>query len=69
MLGKMHVLVSNRSLKILPFPINSSLQRPKRASPETMSSFHTDEYVHFLNRVTPETADDLTYHGTRCELY
>lgn len=33
-----------------------------------MSSFHTDEYIHFLNRVTPETAEDLTYHGTRCEL-
>ncbi|RDB19796.1 Histone deacetylase Rpd3 [Hypsizygus marmoreus] len=39
--------------------------KPKRASPETMSSFHTDEYVHFLNRVTPETAEELTYHGTR----
>ncbi|KAG6820925.1 hypothetical protein H0H93_009699 [Arthromyces matolae] len=31
-----------------------------------MTSFHTDEYVHFLNRVTPETAEELTYHGTRC---
>ncbi|EGO20458.1 hypothetical protein SERLADRAFT_452574 [Serpula lacrymans var. lacrymans S7.9] len=39
--------------------------RPKRASPEAMTSFHTDEYVHFLNRVTPETAEQLTYHGTR----
>ncbi|KAF8885808.1 histone deacetylase RPD3 [Infundibulicybe gibba] len=39
--------------------------RAKRASPEMMSSFHTDEYIHFLNRVTPETAEDLTYHGTR----
>ncbi|KAG5653375.1 hypothetical protein H0H81_000876 [Sphagnurus paluster] len=39
--------------------------RPKRASPETMSSFHTDEYVHFLNRVTPETAEELTFQGTR----
>jgi hypothetical protein len=43
------------------------LKRPERASPATMSSFHTDEYVHFLHRVTPETAEDLTYHGTRCE--
>jgi len=32
-----------------------------------MTKFHTDEYVHFLNRVTPETAEELTYHGTRCE--
>ncbi|KAF8975988.1 hypothetical protein BDQ17DRAFT_1441288 [Cyathus striatus] len=39
--------------------------RPRRASPEAMSAFHTDEYVHFLNRVTPETAEELTYHGTR----
>ena len=31
-----------------------------------MTAFHTDEYVDFLNRVTPETAEDLTYHGTRC---
>ncbi|TFK43975.1 histone deacetylase RPD3 [Crucibulum laeve] len=39
--------------------------RPKRATPEAMTAFHTDEYVHFLNRVTPETAQELTYHGTR----
>ncbi|XP_006456928.1 histone deacetylase complex catalytic component RPD3 [Agaricus bisporus var. bisporus H97] len=39
--------------------------RPKRASPEDISAFHTDEYVHFLTRVTPETAEELTYHGTR----
>ncbi|KIJ69737.1 hypothetical protein HYDPIDRAFT_104358 [Hydnomerulius pinastri MD-312] len=38
---------------------------PKRATPETMAAFHTDEYIHFLNRVTPETAEELTYHGTR----
>ena len=31
-----------------------------------MTRFHTDEYVHFLSRVTPETAEELTYHGTRC---
>lgn len=31
-----------------------------------MTAFHTDEYIHFLNRVTPETAEELTYHGTRC---
>lgn len=34
-----------------------------------MTRFHTDEYVHFLERVTPETAEQLTYHGNRCELY
>lgn len=31
-----------------------------------MTAFHTDEYIHFLNRVTPETAEELTCHGTRC---
>ncbi|TFK61034.1 histone deacetylase RPD3 [Pluteus cervinus] len=39
--------------------------RPKRSTPEAMTSFHTDEYIHFLNRVTPETAEELTYNGTR----
>ncbi|KAF8179244.1 histone deacetylase RPD3 [Pholiota molesta] len=39
--------------------------RPKRATPEIMSSFHTDEYVNFLHSVTPETAERLTYQGTR----
>jgi len=44
-------------------------QRAERATPEAMSSFHTDEYVHFLARVTPDTAEELTYNGTRCKLY
>ncbi|KAF9542749.1 histone deacetylase RPD3 [Agrocybe pediades] len=39
--------------------------RAKRATPEVMSSFHTDEYVHFLQNVTPETAERMTFHGTR----
>ena len=34
-----------------------------------MTSFHTDEYIHFLARVTPDTAEELTYNGTRCELH
>ncbi|KAJ7649065.1 histone deacetylase RPD3 [Mycena polygramma] len=37
--------------------------RAKRATPEKMSSFHTDEYVNFLARVTPETAEELTHNG------
>lgn len=39
--------------------------RPRRATPENITAFHTDEYIHFLSRVTPETAEELTYHGTR----
>lgn len=41
--------------------------RPRRASPTAMTGFHTDEYVHFLSRVTPETAEEMTFHGSRCE--
>ncbi|KAJ6462484.1 hypothetical protein C8R45DRAFT_1080607 [Mycena sanguinolenta] len=37
--------------------------RPKRASPESMTAFHTDEYINFLARVTPETAEELTHGG------
>ncbi|KAF7364126.1 Histone deacetylase [Mycena sanguinolenta] len=37
--------------------------RPKRATPESMTAFHTDEYINFLARVTPETAEELTYGG------
>ncbi|KIM77297.1 hypothetical protein PILCRDRAFT_825460 [Piloderma croceum F 1598] len=39
--------------------------KPKRASSEIMASFHTDEYMHFLSRVTPETHAELTYNQTR----
>jgi histone deacetylase 1/2 len=66
MLGKMHVLVCFHLVQ-LKYSAESDTQRPKRASPEAMTCFHTDEYIHFLNRVTPETAEELTYHGTRCE--
>ncbi|KAJ7857533.1 histone deacetylase RPD3 [Mycena leptocephala] len=38
---------------------------PARTSAETMTSFHTDEYVQFLSRVTPETAAKLSFNGTR----
>lgn len=67
MLGKMDVLVSALTKSFCDIILFKFLQRPKRASAETMTSFHTDEYIHFLNRVTPETAEELTYHGTRCE--
>ena len=41
-------------------------QRARRATGEQMTRFHTDEYVHFLQNVTPETCDKLSSHGTRC---
>ncbi|KIY50746.1 histone deacetylase complex, catalytic component RPD3 [Fistulina hepatica ATCC 64428] len=39
--------------------------RAKRATPEEMNAFHTDEYINFLCRVTPETASELTNQGQR----
>lgn len=41
------------------------VQRAKRATAETMTRFHTDEYIDFLAKVTPENARRLTYQGTR----
>ncbi|KAG8906139.1 hypothetical protein FRB99_007529 [Tulasnella sp. 403] len=38
---------------------------PRRASPVQMTRFHTDEYVDFLNRVTPETVQEMTGGGTK----
>jgi hypothetical protein len=32
-----------------------------------MTAFHTDEYVDFLAKVTPETLNDLSFERTRCE--
>lgn len=34
-----------------------------------MTRFHTDEYVHFLKRVTPDTAAELSENGTKCQSY
>lgn len=34
-----------------------------------MTRFHTDEYIHFLSRVTPENFRQLTFDGTRCEWF
>ena len=31
-----------------------------------MTAFHTDEYVDFLHKVTPETVEELTISGQRC---
>ncbi|GAA97574.1 uncharacterized protein L969DRAFT_121876 [Mixia osmundae IAM 14324] len=39
--------------------------RPERASPHSMTAFHTDEYINFLTTVTSDTLEELTGHGTR----
>ncbi|KAJ7052207.1 histone deacetylase RPD3 [Mycena amicta] len=39
--------------------------KPKRTSAEALTAFHTDEYVQFLSKVTPETFAQLSFNGTR----
>lgn len=39
----------------------------KRTSPESIPVFYVDEYIHFIHRVMPETAEELTYNGALCE--
>jgi histone deacetylase 1/2 len=41
--------------------------RPRRAGKGDMTRFHSDEYVDFLEKVTPETSEALTGGGVRCE--
>lgn len=68
MLDKMHVLVSPSVPSFQRAECNrrGREQRPKRASPEDMTAFHTDEYIHFLANVTPETVEKMTYQKSRC---
>ncbi|KDN38203.1 hypothetical protein K437DRAFT_240226 [Tilletiaria anomala UBC 951] len=50
-----HNLISNYGLQR-----HMQVLRAPRATPEQMTKFHTDEYIHFLQQVTPETVDALT---------
>ncbi|RUP07402.1 histone deacetylase RpdA, partial [Jimgerdemannia flammicorona] len=70
--NKMDIVASVASRIICPFsllnfpppPFNSIVltppQRPDRATPHQMTRFHTDEYINFLYRVTPENMEELT---------
>jgi len=42
------------------------LYTPTRATKSQLTRFHSDEYIDFLEAVTPETADEMTGGGTRC---
>ncbi|KAK0448363.1 histone deacetylase [Desarmillaria tabescens] len=33
--------------------------KPPRCSPQQMTAFHTDEYIHFLSRATPEMTQEM----------
>ncbi|PWZ03348.1 putative Hda2-histone deacetylase [Testicularia cyperi] len=55
-----HNLVTNYGLHK-----KMDILRPKRATRDQMTRFHTDEYIDFLHRVTPETVHEMTSEGTR----
>jgi histone deacetylase 1/2 len=42
-------------------------QRPTRANKTQLTRFHSDEYIDFLETVTPETVEEMTGGGVRCE--
>ncbi|CAG8519921.1 2206_t:CDS:10 [Funneliformis caledonium] len=49
-----------RTLGTLP-----TVKSPKRATPRQMTRFHTDEYIDFLYRVTPQNVEELSMQQTR----
>ena len=58
-----------RTEKAMTGPRGRGMQvfRPKRATRGDMTKFHSDEYIDFLENVTPETSELLTGGGVRCE--
>ena len=42
------------------------LQRPHPASPEELTAFHSDDYVDFLRRVTPDNIKTYTQAMSKC---
>lgn len=40
--------------------------RARRATAAEMTRFHTDEYIDFLEQVTPDKAEAMTGHNVRC---
>jgi histone deacetylase 1/2 len=58
---KMEIFVS------CPFmQIKLTAQRAKPATKREMSQFHTDEYVDFLYRITPDNANQFAKEQTKC---
>jgi acetoin utilization deacetylase AcuC-like enzyme len=43
------------------------LQRAKPATKREMSQFHSDEYVEFLQRITPENMNQFTKEQMKCQ--
>ncbi|KAM0932470.1 putative histone deacetylase [Dioscorea sansibarensis] len=44
------------------------LIKPRKATFRELCGFHSDDYIHFLRRITPETADDYADFCTRFNL-
>lgn len=42
-------------------------QRAKPATRKEMAQFHTDEYVDFLARITPDNMDNFGREQAKCE--
>ena len=51
---------------LLLTPFVPKLQRAKPATKREMSQFHTDDYVEFLNRVTPDNVDSFVREQAKC---
>jgi histone deacetylase 1/2 len=63
---KMEIFVSSRLVRLRLRPI----RRGKRAKPATrkeMAQFHTDEYVDFLSRITPDNMDNYGREQAKCK--
>jgi histone deacetylase 1/2 len=75
---KMEIFVSHSavpSVLDLAFPCHDALrfglgadmfQRAKPATKREMSQFHTDEYVDFLYRITPDNAHQFAKEQVKC---
>lgn len=58
--------ISRKLTIIIILPVSSSsLQRAKPASRYEMTQFHTDEYIEFLAKVTPDNMDSFAREQTK----
>ncbi|CAG8474315.1 9866_t:CDS:10 [Ambispora gerdemannii] len=50
---------------VLNYGLVKKMESPDRASTRHLTRFHTDEYIDFLYRVTPENVEELSQQQTR----
>ncbi|CAG8570877.1 3337_t:CDS:10 [Dentiscutata erythropus] len=69
--GQGHPMKPHRMRMVHDLVVNYNLFKkmevltPKRATFRQMTRFHTDEYIHFLERVTPVNVEELSQQQTR----